>query len=108
MFVSAFFVATLAESSPIGSQTPSDKIVSRIPREPVASSAIAFVGYSKRLQILEIEFINGAVYRYLAVPRSVYHKLMAAESKAHYYHQSIRGNYKSFRIRKWREQEAQN
>src|SRR5205823_11534771 len=30
------------------SEEPSDKIVSRIPRERVASSAIASVGYSKR------------------------------------------------------------
>lgn len=101
-------VVELAEASPSESQEQPDKIVSRIPREPVGSSAIASVGYSKRRQILEIEFLNGAVYRYFSVPRSVYHKLMAAESKAHYYHQNIRGNFKSSRIRKWQHQEAQN
>ncbi len=42
-------------------------IVSRIPRQPVQSTAIAKIGYSKRQHILEIEFVNGAVYRYLDV-----------------------------------------
>ena len=49
----------------------SAKIVSHIPRQPVRSTAIAAVGYSKRRHILEIEFVNGAIYRYLDVPPSV-------------------------------------
>ena len=44
------------------SPTPSH-IVSRIPRQRIESSAIAKVGYSKRRHMLEIEFVNGAVYR---------------------------------------------
>ena len=97
-----------AQTTPAEFQAPPDKIVSRIPREPVGSSAIASVGYSKRRQFLEIEFVNGAVYRYFSVPRSVYHKLMAAQSKARYYHENIRGNFKSLRIRRWQKQEARN
>jgi hypothetical protein len=46
------------------SPTPSH-IVSRILRQPVESRALAKIGYSKRHHILEIEFLNGAVYRYL-------------------------------------------
>jgi len=53
----------------------SQRIVSHIPREPVHSTAIAKVGYSKRRRILEIEFVNGAIYRYLNVPASVYRDL---------------------------------
>ena len=49
------------------------------------SSATAAVGYSKKLRALEIEFLNGATYRYLEVPRDVYRRLMAAESKARFY-----------------------
>jgi len=74
-------------------------ITSRIPRESVASKGIASIGYSKRLHILEIEFVNGAVYRYLEVAPSVYRDLMSADSKAAYYDRNIKGNYPSVRVR---------
>jgi len=74
-------------------------ITSRIPRESVASKGIASIGYSKRLHILEIEFVNGAVYRYLEVTPSVYRDLMTADSKAGYYDRNIKGNYPSVRVR---------
>ena len=80
------------------SPTP-NHIISRIPREPVQSTAIAKVGYSKRRHILEIEFVNGAVYRYLDVPRAVYRDLMSAESKARFYDSNIRRHYRSILIR---------
>lgn len=79
--------------------TTSPAIVSRIPRTPVQSTALASVGYSKRLQILEIEFANGAVYRYVDVPRSIYHGLMSAESKTRFYHASIKRKFRSMRVR---------
>jgi hypothetical protein len=60
-------------------------VVSRIPRQPVQSTAIAKIGYSKRRHILEIEFVNGAVYRYLDVPPAIYRGLMSAGSKALFY-----------------------
>ena len=84
----------LADPSP----TPSH-IVSRIPRQAVQSTAIAKVGYSKRQHILEIEFVNGAIYRYLDVPPSVYHDLMLADSKARFYDANIRRHYHSVMIR---------
>jgi len=87
-------VAYCAEPSP----TP-DHIMSRIPRQPVQSTAIANVGYSKRRHILEIEFVNGAVYRYLDVPRAVYRDLMSAESRARFYDLNIRRHYRSILIR---------
>jgi hypothetical protein len=74
-------------------------VTSRIPRESVASKGIASIGYSKRLHILEIEFVNGAVYRYLQVAPSVHRDLMAADSKARYYDANIKGNYPSVRVR---------
>src|SRR6266480_2761938 len=57
--LSGFVAASWADPSP----TP-NHITSRIPRQSVESSAIAKVGYSKRRHILEIEFVNGAIYRY--------------------------------------------
>ena len=72
-----------------------NQIVSHIPRQRVGSSAIAAVGYSKRGHILEIEFVNGAIYRYLDVPSAVHRDLMSAESKARFYDSNIRRHYRS-------------
>jgi len=83
-----------AEPSPT-----SNHIVSRIARQPVESTAIAKIGYSKRRHILEIEFVNGAVYRYLDVPVTVYRDLMSSESKARFYDSNIRRHYRSVLIR---------
>src|SRR5436190_17412669 len=90
----ALVVVAWAEPSP----TP-NHITSRIPRQAVQSTAIAKVGYSKRRHILEIEFVNGAIYRYLDVAPSVYHDLMLADSKARFYDANIRRHYHSVMIR---------
>jgi hypothetical protein len=74
-------------------------ITSHIPRQRVESTAIAAIGYSKRRHILEIEFVNGAIYRYLDVPPAVHRDLMSAESKARFYDSNIRRHYRSIPIR---------
>ena len=61
-----------------------------IRRTPVSSSALRSVGYDQEQQTLEIEFTNGAVYRYFDVPAGVYRGLMAAESHGRYFHQHVR------------------
>ena len=76
-----------------------EPIVSRIPREAVESSALAAVGYSRRLHALEIEFRDGLIYRYEAVPVSLYREMMAAESKARFYNRNVRGKYHCVRVR---------
>jgi KTSC domain-containing protein len=95
VFCISIAIVAVAWTGP--SPTPSH-IVSRILRQPVESSAIAKVGYSKRHHILEIEFINGAVYRYLDVPAMVYRDLMAEESKARFYDSNIKRHYHSIVI----------
>jgi hypothetical protein len=92
---SALVVVAWAEPSP----PTSSHIVSHILREPVQSSAIAKVGYSKRRHVLEIEFVNGAVYRYFDIPVSVHRDLMSAESKARFYDSNIRKHYRSVLVR---------
>ena len=92
--VVAITTTLCAEPSP----TPSH-IVSHIPRDAVQSSAIAKVGYSKRRHILEIEFVNGAIYRYFDIPFSVHHELMLANSKARFYDSNIRKHYRSVLVR---------
>ena len=69
------------------------------------SKVIAAIGYSKRRHILEIEFVNGAIYRYLEVAPSVYRDLITADSKARYYDTNIKGNYPSVRVRPRAQQE---
>src|SRR5437899_3045130 len=98
----AVFIATLIVIPPAYSTEPSptaSHIISRIPRQPVESTAIAKIGYSKRRHILEIEFVNGAVYRYLDVPVTVDRDLMSSESKARYYDSNIKRYYRSVLIR---------
>jgi hypothetical protein len=77
---------------------PTD-VVSRIKRVPVESSAIATVGYSKKLRALEIEFRNGSIYRYLEVPSDVYEALLNARSKARFYDENVRHKYRSQHVR---------
>ena len=86
--------AFCAEPSP----TP-NHVISHIRRQQVQSTAIAAVGYSKRQHILEIEFVNGAIYRYFDVPPAVYRELMSSESKARFYDSNIRRRYRSIPIR---------
>jgi KTSC domain len=75
------------------------EVTSHIPRQHVESSALRSVGFSKRRHILEIEFTNGAIYRYLDVPPSVYRDLLSADSKARYYDLNIKRNYQSIRVK---------
>jgi len=67
---------------------------------PVESTALASVGYSKRLRVLEIEFRNGAIYRYADVAPDVFDALMDARSKARFYDENIRHKYRSVHVRR--------
>lgn len=96
IFAALFFLALTTRGL---SGASNDMIVSRIPRTKVESSAITSIGYSKRLRALEIEFRNGAIYRYLEVPIDTYHELMAAASKASYYDANIRNHYRSVHVK---------
>jgi KTSC domain len=90
------FTRTVAGDPP---PAPDSGIVSHIKREAVQSSALASAGYSKRLRALEIEFRNGAIYRYLDVDPAIYRNLMVAPSKARFYLENIRGKYRSLHVR---------
>jgi hypothetical protein len=87
------FATTDGNGAPLaGPRSPG--IISHIKRVPVESRALAAVGYSKRLRALEIEFRNGAIYRYLEVSPAVLEALMNAPSKARFYDKNIRGQYR--------------
>jgi hypothetical protein len=57
------------------------------------------VGYSRSRRALEVEFVRGAVYRFLDVPRSVYRDLLTTNSKGHFIAANIRGRYRFVRVR---------
>jgi hypothetical protein len=69
-------------------------------RIPVTSSCIASLGYDSKTHILEIEFTNDGIYRYLEVPASVYRQLLSAESRGTYFNQEIKSKYEFSVIRK--------
>lgn len=62
-------------------------------RQPVVSTNLAFIGYDDETETLEIEFRNGAVYRYFAVPAGEHEGLLAAPSKGIYFNQRIKDRY---------------
>jgi len=98
IFVGLVLIAATIFAAP-ATATDATTVVSHIKRGPISSSGLAAVGYSKRRHILEIEFVNGAIYRYLNVPPLIYRDLMSAVSKGRYYDSNIRGNYRSLRLR---------
>ena len=57
------------------------------------SSAIESVGYDADTAMLEVEFTSGALYRYFAVPRSVYRELIETDSPGHFFGENIREVY---------------
>lgn len=86
----------------VATAAPDEATVSRMKREPVLSSNVASVGYSKKLHALEIEFTRGATYRFLEVPREVYRELMETSSKGHFINENIRGHFRFVRVRQIR------
>ena len=64
----------------------------------VESSTLASAGHDAQSAVLELQFRNGAVYRYLLVPQRVFQDLLGACSKGGYFNQNIRGRYPYQRV----------
>lgn len=62
-------------------------------RKAVESSSLASVGYETRSRTLEVEFHDGAVYRFLGVPPTMHDDLMNAASKGSFFNLHVRENY---------------
>ena len=62
-------------------------------REPVSSTSLASVGYDSESDRLEIEFVQGAVYEYFAVPPTIHQSLIEADSIGGYFAANIKGKY---------------
>jgi hypothetical protein len=67
-------------------------------RKPVDSSMLASVGYDPSTQTLEMEFQDGAVWRYLKVPELEYTRLIGSSSLGSYARDLIIGQYPEVRI----------
>ena len=67
-------------------------------RVAVDSSMLSSVGYDPSLSVLELEFTEGDVYRYFAVPRRIHRELLAAESLGRYFLAHIRDRYQHERL----------
>lgn len=66
-------------------------------RIPVSSSFIAAIGWTNGT--LQVELLNGRIYEYYGVPRSVYSTFLSAPSKGKYFNAYVRGHYRYRRIR---------
>jgi hypothetical protein len=62
-------------------------------RKPVDSSSLVSVGYDAERTLLEIELVNGRVYRYVDVPEILYRRLLAAPSLGAFFNHEIRDVY---------------
>lgn len=67
-------------------------------RAAVDSSWVASIGYEPATMTLEVKLKNGAIYRYLEVPESAYHELIAAGSIGAYLNQNIKGSYRYVQV----------
>lgn len=59
-------------------------------RTPVSSSNLRSVGYDAEARTLEVEFLNGGLYRYSGVPSSVHLGLMSASSHGAYFDRYVK------------------
>jgi hypothetical protein len=66
-------------------------------RISVASSVLASVQYSIDASLV-LQFRSGAIYRYFAVPETVFQALIAAESKGTYFNRNLRNRFPYQRI----------
>ena len=61
---------------------------------PVSSTLLASVIYDVGELVLQLEFCNGAIYRYFAVPAAIHYGLLLADSKGSYFNRKIRSDFR--------------
>jgi len=62
-------------------------------RNSVPSSNVKSIGYDTPFKLLDIEFKNGGLYRYMEVPSETYIKLMGAASLGSFIAHHIKGKF---------------
>ena len=64
----------------------------------VSSSNISSIGYDPALFTLEVEFLNGRIYRYFGVPEHLHRQLMIARSHGTFLSKFIQNSFNFARI----------
>jgi hypothetical protein len=67
---------------------------------PIDSTLLASVSYDVAESTLQLEFRDGAIYRYYAVPAAIHNGLLAADSKGAYFNRKIRNCFPYARRRR--------
>jgi hypothetical protein len=62
-------------------------------RQPLRSSVLRSAGYDRETAELELEFVSGDVYRYYAVPPSVFRALLDADSAGAFFNTQVSDRY---------------
>src|SRR5262245_9832018 len=65
----------------------------RMRRHPIGSSSLRTVGYDANSETLEIEYLNGSLYRYFAVPPLVHRQLLRSATPGSFVNQRIKPFY---------------
>lgn len=65
----------------------------------VLSREIEWIGYEQKSQMLQVEFIAGAIYQYDRVPETVYRRFMDADSHGRFFEGNIKGRYSYRKVR---------
>jgi hypothetical protein len=91
--------AGLCHAASLHAEPAMSKLLSApIKRQRVDSTSIESVGYETRLNVLEVKFRSGALYRYVAVPPAVFQAFLKAGSKGRYFTRQIRNRYEFHRL----------
>jgi hypothetical protein len=67
-------------------------------RQVVDSSSLRSIGYDRSTSALEVEFLNGAVYRYEDVPPELWTEFRSSGSKGQFFQQRVRDRFPTTRI----------
>ena len=67
-------------------------------RTRVLCETLKSVGYDANSQTMEVTFRDGGVFHYFQIPETVYRRLLEAVSKATYFKNRVRPNYKFKRV----------
>lgn len=69
-------------------------------RDKVDSSVLESIGYDREKSVLEVEFVDGAIYQYTGVPRREYIGLIDSGSRGKYFLRYIKDMYPSTMLEK--------
>jgi hypothetical protein len=67
-------------------------------RQVVDSSSLRSIGYDRSTRALEVEFLNGTVYRYHDVPAELWTAFRGAASKGQFFQHRVREQFPNTRL----------